>query len=280
MPLEEEERLARKKKTDFQDALALSREEVRHSGLAATSPKTPAEPIHAMLAELVQVIPTEPAHVVDVKGDTLSPVLVPRRGPSVLALQEATRCRGEGPPKVATGPQMTRQDIDEEASRDRELMSQHLAELVATPTPVATRGDKEIFWRPFDVEARVLKILNDLLPVQSRSIRESNALGQAMPLDMEGCGLIEWMLLEFLLNIWWELMDLEESILLIDGCASRAKYHYHVLKESVPATLGHPCAKDFFGVSCIMDEEERLRVIAAEKCPEEAVVTQTTKEVM
>ncbi|KAL5999361.1 hypothetical protein ACLOJK_040821 [Asimina triloba] len=89
-------------------------------------------------------------------------------------------------------------------------------------------------------EAREPKILSDLLPVQSRGLRESNALNQAMPLDREGCGPAERILLEFLPDVWRELRDLEYRFHLIDGCASQAKYHYHVMKELPSTTLGHP----------------------------------------
>ncbi|KAL6001374.1 hypothetical protein ACLOJK_007108 [Asimina triloba] len=78
----------------------------------------------------------------------------------------------------------------------------------------------------------------------------------------------------------WKLTDLEERIHLIDGCASRTEYCYHMLKESVPTTLGRPPVKDLFGASHIMNEEECRMVIIVRKCPEEVVVTQTTKEVM
>ncbi|KAL5973227.1 hypothetical protein ACLOJK_037254 [Asimina triloba] len=59
-----------------------------------------------------------------------------------------------------------------------------------------------------------LKILGDFLSIQSSGIKEWAG---------------KWMLLEYLPNVWKELSNLEERVCLIDECASRAKYHYHVL---------------------------------------------------
>ncbi|KAL5984854.1 hypothetical protein ACLOJK_038690 [Asimina triloba] len=72
--------------------------------------------------------------------------------------------------------------------------------------------DGQLFRCPFDVEARALKIIGDLLPMQYKSLRESYTLGMMVPLDKEGRRSAELMLLEFLLD----------AICLIDGCSSRA----------------------------------------------------------
>ncbi|KAL5975928.1 hypothetical protein ACLOJK_020257 [Asimina triloba] len=87
-----------------------------------------------------------------------------------------------------------------------------------------------------------------------------------------------WMLLEFLLDVWRELSELEERIRLIDGCASRVEYHYHVLRESIHLSMGRPRARDLFGTSCIMNKEKRQKVIAAGKHPKEAGMAQVAKE--
>ncbi|KAL5980288.1 hypothetical protein ACLOJK_028196 [Asimina triloba] len=69
----------------------------------------------------------------------------------------------------------------------------------------SVQDDREIFGQSFDVEARVLKILSDLLLVETRAIQESAALGREPPLDIEGRGPRELMLLKFLPNVWREL---------------------------------------------------------------------------
>ncbi|KAL5986506.1 hypothetical protein ACLOJK_014839 [Asimina triloba] len=104
--------------------------------------------------------------------------------------------------------------------------------------------DDQLFRRPFDIEARALKILGDLLPFRSRGIRESHALCIAPSLDKEGRGPADRILLEFLHNMWWELSELEERIHLIDG------------------------------TSHVMSEEECRRVIAARKFLKETGVAQ------
>ncbi|KAL5978047.1 hypothetical protein ACLOJK_037070, partial [Asimina triloba] len=124
--------------------------------------------------------------------------------------------------------------------------------------------DDQLFRHPFDVEPRALKIFGDLLPVQSKSLRKSHALSLTASLDKEGRELAELMLLEFLPDAWRELMKLEERIHLIDGCSSRAEYHYHVLRERVCLSLGRPRVWDLFGMSRIMSEEEHRKIITTE----------------
>ncbi|KAL5996489.1 hypothetical protein ACLOJK_026569 [Asimina triloba] len=124
------------------------------------------------------------------------------------------------------------EDVEVEASEDRGPVPQCRAEPVeaeafahrgvlrATLGEISSRGvDDEIFRRPFDVEARALKILGDLLPIQSRSLRENHALGQVAPLDREGQRLAKLLLLEFLPDVWRKLMELKERIRLINGVA-------------------------------------------------------------
>ncbi|KAL5987040.1 hypothetical protein ACLOJK_041035 [Asimina triloba] len=66
-------------------------------------------------------------------------------------------------------------------------------------------SNEEIFRQPFNMEARAMKILEDLLPVESRGIRENYALGLPSFLDVEGRGLGEQMLKKFLPDVWREL---------------------------------------------------------------------------
>ncbi|KAL5987824.1 hypothetical protein ACLOJK_035579 [Asimina triloba] len=119
----------------------------------------------------------------------------------------------------------------------------------------------KLFRRPFDVEEKALKILGDLLH------------------DKEGRWPVELMLLVFLPDMWRELMELEERICLVDGCASQAEYRYHVLREPVQLSLGRPRAWDLFGMSRIMSKECQ-RVVAVGKRLEEAGVAQVTREVL
>ncbi|KAL5985424.1 hypothetical protein ACLOJK_027408 [Asimina triloba] len=70
------------------------------------------------------------------------------------------------------------------------------------------------------MEGRALKFLGDLVPVQSRAIRESAALGLQGLQDVEGSGAAELMLRELLPHVWEELYDLERRIRSIDGCSS------------------------------------------------------------
>ncbi|KAL5986228.1 hypothetical protein ACLOJK_014561 [Asimina triloba] len=98
---------------------------------------------------------------------------------------------------------------------------------------------------PFDKEARALMILGELLPVLLRGIRECHALGFTPSINKEGRGADERMLLEYLPDMWKEL---SERIHLIDRCASRVKYHYHVLGKSTDLPVERSHAQDRFGV--------------------------------
>ncbi|KAL5997553.1 hypothetical protein ACLOJK_008483 [Asimina triloba] len=112
--------------------------------------------------------------------------------------------------------------------------------------------DNEVFWWQFDIEAQVLKILGDLLLMESRVIRKSATLGQEPVLDCEGQGPRELMMLKFLPNIRRELQDIEEKIRSVDGCSLWAEYRYHA--------------------SYIMSAEEGQKVIVARKHPEESSI--------
>ncbi|KAL5980928.1 hypothetical protein ACLOJK_028848 [Asimina triloba] len=160
-PEEEEERLARREVTDLHAELALSHEEVRRSGVhyffcgacqfkASGAYPFKAKLIYSRTMEPVDSMPVESVHVVDVKGDFASPLSVSGRVPFVRTQREATHCHGI-----------------EEASTDPKLMPQHGGD----PDPSSSRGlggDPlgDVLY-PFDIEARALKILSDLLLVST-----------------------------------------------------------------------------------------------------------------
>ncbi|KAL5976379.1 hypothetical protein ACLOJK_020710 [Asimina triloba] len=120
-------------------------------------------------------------------------------------------------------------------------------------------SNDRLFRWPFDMEERALKILGDLLPVQSRGIRECHTLGFAPSLDKEGRGAGERMLQEYLPD---------------------AEYRYHVLGECVRLSVGQPHVWDLFRTSNIMNKGERRKIVAAEKYPKETGVEQVSREVL
>ncbi|KAL5995715.1 hypothetical protein ACLOJK_025783 [Asimina triloba] len=208
-------------KSDLQVRLVLSREEARHSDLVVVSPEAVVKLVHSRLLSLF--VP-----MMDLDAGTLSPAPFSKEEPSETPTREARVIMPRGVLGVTLG----------------EMSSGSV--------------DVQLFRCPFDIEARALKILGDLLPVQSRSLRKSHALGLTAPPDKEGRGLAKLLLLEFLLN-------LEERILLIDRCSSRAEYRYHVPR---------------FGMSRIISGKECRKIIAVGKRLEELGVAQVTKEVM
>ncbi|KAL5998539.1 hypothetical protein ACLOJK_009482 [Asimina triloba] len=82
--------------------------------------------------------------------------------------------------------------------------------------------------RLFDIEARALKILEDLLLIKSRVIQENVSLGLKLELDGEGQGPTELKLLERLPDVCRKPRDLEERIRLIDESSAWLEYQYHV----------------------------------------------------
>ncbi|KAL5978474.1 hypothetical protein ACLOJK_029591 [Asimina triloba] len=231
-------------------ALALSREEAHRSSVVALSSerRSVSEEESDVLTEglggpsaimgSIGVPWVEAIEVADVKGDASGP------RSSVQAQKEVAYHRGQGSLDAVTGSHGTLQGVEEEASREE-----------APPTPVrrkvlgatlgkpsSNRSNEDIFRCPFDMEVRALKILGDLLLLQSRGLQET-------PLNKEGRGPKERMLSKFLPDMWGEIRDLEERIYLIDGCASQAEYRYHVLKEFPSTILEHHHVEDLFGVS-------------------------------
>ncbi|KAL6003713.1 hypothetical protein ACLOJK_004259 [Asimina triloba] len=150
----------------------------------------------------------------------------------------------------------------------RGVLRSTLGEASSCPT------NDQFFHRPFDTKVRALKILGNLLPIQSRGIRECHALGLPPSLNKKGRGLGKRMLLEFLPDMWWELLKLKERIRLIDRCASQTEYRYHVPGVHVRLFVEHPQVRDPFRMSRIINEAECRRVIAARKRPKETRVTQ------
>ncbi|KAL6004614.1 hypothetical protein ACLOJK_005169 [Asimina triloba] len=101
------------------------------------------------------------------------------------------------------------------------------------------------------MEAQALKILGDILPVETKAIQESITLGWEPLLDVVSCDLGELMSLKFLPDIWRELKDLEEK--------------YHVLRWP-PLELGRRYVVDLYGehleawiAEVHMEEERRMQ---------------------
>ncbi|KAL6004631.1 hypothetical protein ACLOJK_005186, partial [Asimina triloba] len=140
-------------------------------------------------------------------------------------------------------------------------------------------SNEEIFCRPFDMEARAIKILGDLLPVESRGVRKNYALGLLSTLDVEGRGLGEQMLKKFLPDVWRELLELEERIRLVDGYSSREEYRYHILGQYSRFPVDCPRTLDRFETSGQMEEKEHRNIIDAVKRPKEVAMKQVPREV-
>ncbi|KAL6012753.1 hypothetical protein ACLOJK_003242 [Asimina triloba] len=156
----------------------------------------------------------------------------------------------------------------------------HLGALAATFGEPSLRKNDEGFRRPFDMEGRALKILGDLVPVQSRAVWESAALSSQELWNVKGRGPIKLMLRDLLPHVWEELRDLERWFRSIDGCSSLAKYQYHILGTFLPLIMRDWWLGDLFGVSPNMSANECRKVIGAGKCPKEMGVAQVFKEVL
>ncbi|KAL6002292.1 hypothetical protein ACLOJK_034222 [Asimina triloba] len=238
----------------------LSREEARRSGLIVASLEASEGPAPSGLVPSFVLI-------VDVEGNVMSPVPAFERESSKASGREDTEVgviKDQGP-------------VPHRCVDSREAGASVRCGILGTTLGEAsscTVNDK-LFRRPFDMEARVLKIL-----VKEEGVGGWNALGLTPSLDKEGRESVERMLLEFLPDVWRELSEVEERIHLIDGCVSRVKYCYHVLRESVRLSVGCPRARDQFETNCIMSEEERRKVIAVGKRPKEAGVAQVAREVL
>ncbi|KAL6000744.1 hypothetical protein ACLOJK_006470 [Asimina triloba] len=193
-------------------------------------PKATTGPVHSGLAP-------SPVPMVDIEGNAMSPKLTSEREPSGTSTEaaqedaEARTAKDQCPvPRGGADPREAGASV-------------HCGVLGATfGEAFSCIADDNRFRHTFDIEARALKILDNHLSMQSRSLKESHALGLTSSLEKEGRGPIEWMLLEFLPDVWQELTEWDERIRLIDGCASRAEYHYHMLRESVFLSVERPQA--------------------------------------
>ncbi|KAL5980232.1 hypothetical protein ACLOJK_036699 [Asimina triloba] len=251
--------------------IALSQEEARHARIEASSEEgSPAfvENVEeaALLLEVVAykgkvkigpgATPRAPAPSVEVTD--------PKGVPSVGPGGDASRVEDvlfRGP--VAQGPKkMTRfcerESTNVQAGAEGSLSASQAVERRRGPTPgvqanlgdtSSAQDDKEIFSQS---EPWALKILRDLLPVESRVIWESTALGQKPPLDPEGRGPR---------GVNRELNDLEERICAVDGCFAWVEYQYHVMEKHPPLVLGRHHVEDL-------------------KRPEELVLIQVAREVL
>ncbi|KAL6002966.1 hypothetical protein ACLOJK_023188 [Asimina triloba] len=156
---EEEERLTRREEVDLHAALDLSREEVGCFGLAVSL----AEPANSRPVALIDSMPAKSVHVVDVNF-----------------WERAFRSSIEGRQRAATvrGFLTSQHQGRDKASRRPQGIENSCRNMSATPTPVSRRvfgatlgetsscsADEEIFRCPFDIEARALKILSNLIPV-------------------------------------------------------------------------------------------------------------------
>ncbi|KAL5997035.1 hypothetical protein ACLOJK_007961 [Asimina triloba] len=200
---EAQEHLARQEEEDLQASLALSREEARCSGLFIASPKASMD-----LVSLGSAPPL--VLMMDIGVDTTSPT-------PVLELEASEAPGQEGVEVDTTVAQGSLSECDADLGEvgvpvHRGVLGSTFREASSCPSR------KQLFRRPFNMEVRTLKILE--------------GLGNVMPwalllpsLDEEGRGADERMLLEYLPDIWKELLELEERVRLIDGEEVVAKAH-------------------------------------------------------
>ncbi|KAL6003237.1 hypothetical protein ACLOJK_023460 [Asimina triloba] len=190
---EEEERLVRREEVDLHAALALSLEEAHYSSLAVSL----AEPANSRPAELVHLGPVEFIYSRPVEPVDSMPVEATLRAPCQF-LGEGLLSKPSGRQRATTvrGFPTSQHKGYDKASRRPRGIENSCRNMAATPTPVgcgvlgATLGetsscsaDEEIFWCPFDIEARTLKILSDLLPVSTWVAKET-AVGLLKDLDI------------------------------------------------------------------------------------------------
>ncbi|KAL6004778.1 hypothetical protein ACLOJK_005334 [Asimina triloba] len=219
---EEEECLARQEEADLQAGLTLYREEACRSGLIVASLEASAE-----LAPLGPV--SSSVLVMDVKANITSPVPAFEREPSEAPGRKGTEVRTieeKGPSSYCgANPE------EAEALVGLRVLGSIFGEASTCPM------DDQLFHWPFDMEARALKILGDLIPVRPRAIREYNALGFAPSLDNEERGADERMLQKFLLDVWQKLSELEERIRLIDRPNVNIPSEWEFLEEALVKAL-------------------------------------------
>ncbi|KAL6000172.1 hypothetical protein ACLOJK_034850 [Asimina triloba] len=224
---EAQEALARWEEEDLRMGLALSCEEARRFGLSIT-----------LLEALGEPLPVEPA------PSELVPLPIPAE-----ETEESVGANAARVPGFASRLEVNSNGVG--APVDLGVLGSIFGEASSC------LSNEQIFRWPFDMEARVMKILGDLLPIKSRAIRECHALSLAPTLNGEGREPGERMLLDYLPHMWKELSKLEERICLLNGCSSQEEYW-----------------------SSSMEEDERQKIIAVRKRPKEAAVEQTSREVL
>ncbi|KAL6001292.1 hypothetical protein ACLOJK_007024, partial [Asimina triloba] len=135
------------------------------SGLIVSSPEASVEP-----APLVSTPSSMP--VADVEAYTTSPTPAFGRIASEASRREGVEARTakEQGPLSCCGIDLG----ENEAPMCCGVLRSTFGEASSCPS------HEQLLRRPFDMEVRVLKILGDLLPVQSRGIRKCHALGYAL----------------------------------------------------------------------------------------------------
>ncbi|KAL5985463.1 hypothetical protein ACLOJK_027447 [Asimina triloba] len=158
---EAQECLARQDEENLQAGLALSHEEACYSGHFIASPEASVDHVSLELAPLSIL-------VMDIRANTMSPTLI-------LELETFEAPGREGVEADATKTQGSLPKCDTDLSEVKVPMRHGVMGSTFGEASSCPFGE-QLFCRSFDMEARALKILGDLLPVQSRGIKESHAL--------------------------------------------------------------------------------------------------------
>ncbi|KAL5986630.1 hypothetical protein ACLOJK_014963 [Asimina triloba] len=172
----EVEDLERWNEENLRLGLALSREEARRSCLFIASPKVPTGPASGGGGGSPPGLVSSPVLVGDVDGVDAPGVetFVPRREGSLSGGGAPVRCG---------------------------VLTSIFGEASSYPS------NEEIFRQPFDIEVKAMKILEDVLLVESRGDGPASRC----------CGNI-------FRDVWKELLELGERICLVDGCAFGEEY--------------------------------------------------------
>ncbi|KAL6002293.1 hypothetical protein ACLOJK_034223 [Asimina triloba] len=217
---EAQESLARQDEENLQASLALFYEAHR-SGLLVASPEASMDSVSLELGLLESMPP--PILARDIGADTTSPIPILEPKTSEALDQEgvgADIARAQG-----SRPMHDADQGEVKAHVHRGVLGSIFEEVSFCPF------GEQVFHRPFDMEARAMKILGDLLP---------------------------------------ELLE-QERICLIDGCSSRIEYRYHLLGKHFKFPMGRSHALDQFGVSNITDKERRKIIVARKRPEEVGV---------
>ncbi|KAL5980825.1 hypothetical protein ACLOJK_028744 [Asimina triloba] len=167
------ESLARQDEENLQAGLALSHKEACRSDLFGSSLEASVDLVF-LKSTLSKSTPL-PVLVRDIEGDTTSPNHVLE-----LEIFEVLSRDGVGMNGVGVQGSLPRCDVDPSGTKapvHRGVLGYTFRDALSCPY-----RDLVFRW-PFDMEARAMKILGDLLPIKSRGIRECHALGLASILD-------------------------------------------------------------------------------------------------